>query len=170
MENLKLVFPAQIHEKQAWEFLQEFRENNSEINGVSSLDKYVDFSAWLEEIQKRLSFLNEVPSAIFFLIRERDEKLVGSISIRYRLNDRCKKLFGNIGYSIRPTERLKGYATRLLSMGLKKCEEVGLKEVLVTCLKDNIGSAKTIKNNNGVLVGESVDENGNIYQKYVIKI
>jgi predicted acetyltransferase len=111
-----------------------------------------------------------VPSAIFFLIRERDEKLVGSISIRYRLNDRCKKLFGNIGYSIRPTERLKGYATRLLSMGLKKCEEVGLKEVLVTCLKDNIGSAKTIKNNNGVLVGESVDENGNIYQKYVIKI
>jgi predicted acetyltransferase len=40
--------------------------------------------------------------------------------------------------------------------------------ILITCDKDNIGSAKTIIANNGVLENELVEDNGNIVQRYWI--
>jgi predicted acetyltransferase len=43
--------------------------------------------------------------------------------------------------------------------------------VLVTCYKDNIGSAKTIQNNGGVLENEiDSSEEGKIMKKYWIDI
>lgn len=72
---------------------------------------------------------------------------------------------GHIGYGIRPSERRKGYATVLLNLALIKARELGIQRALVTCDRDNIGSAKTIMNNGGVL--DSEDEvDGTIIQRY----
>ena len=46
-------------------------------------------------------------------------------------------------------------------MGLKRCRELGIKKVLITCDKDNIGSAKTIQKNGGILENEFLDEKSN---------
>ena len=55
-------------------------------------------------------------------------------------------------------------------MGIKKLEEKGIKEALITCDKDNIGSMKTILKNCGVLENELFDEEtGKIIQRYWIK-
>ena len=62
-----------------------------------------------------------------------------------------RKFGGHIGYNVRPSERKKGFATIMLSLALEKCEELGIEDVMVTCKEDNIGSAKTIENNCGVL-------------------
>ena len=40
---------------------------------------------------------------------ESDNKIVGMISIRLKLNKALWNFGGNIGYSIRPSERRKGY-------------------------------------------------------------
>lgn len=54
------------------------------------------------------------------------------------------------GYSIRPSERRKGYATSMLNAILPYCREIGLDKLLITCIDGNIGSEKTIRNNGGV--------------------
>jgi len=58
---------------------------------------------------------------------------------------------GAIEYGIRPNERNKGYGTTILKLLLAKCEELGMHEVCVSCLKENIYFQKIILNNNGVL-------------------
>ena len=67
---------------------------------------------------------------------------------------------GHIGYSIRPSQRRKGYARETLRLTLDKCREAGEARVLITCDKDNIPSARTIPANGGVLENEVVDEPG----------
>lgn len=80
-----------------------------------------------------------VPATQFFFIRKSDNKLVGMIQVRHRLNDYLEKYAGHIGYSVRPCERRKGYAKEI-----NFCREVGIDKVMITCADGNIGSEKTI--------------------------
>lgn len=64
---------------------------------------------------------------------------------------------------------MKGYADIMLTLALKQCKFIGISEVLITCLKNNIGSAKTIIKNQGILESEDTD-NGKIFQRYWIKL
>ena len=101
-----------------------------------------------------------------------ENRILGSISIRHNLNDEMLSKFGgHIGYNIRPSERRKGFATKMLYLALEKCEELGLEDVMVTCKEDNIGSAKTIENNCGILkeIIFIPEENCN-FKKYWINV
>ena len=64
------------------------------------------------------------------------------------------KWSGNFYYQVRSSERRKGYATKMLSLGLEKLKEMGFNEVYGQSSKGNIGSQKTIENNNGILLYE----------------
>lgn len=78
---------------------------------------------------------------------------------------------GNIGYGIRPSERNKGYGTKLLRLLLLKCEELGMTEVCVSCLKKNIASSKVILKNKGKLEKEFWHDDSCVYGlKYWIKL
>lgn len=70
---------------------------------------------------------------------------------------------------MRPSERKKGYATKMLSLSLSLVKQLGIKKALVTCDKINIASAKTILNNGGVLENEVIEE-GEVTQRYWINI
>jgi len=176
MEKLKLLKPNKSFENQAKEYIQEFIDNESGINGTGGLDSFVDkYDEWLIKLDNDLDINNikpgRVPTSTYFLIRESDGKLIGMISIRHELNDYLLKFGGHIGYSIRPTERRKGYATKLLRLGLEKCIDLGINKVLLTCDKLNIASAKTIQKNNGVLENEifNIDSN-EVFQRYWIDL
>jgi len=58
---------------------------------------------------------------------------------------------GHLGYSVRPSERRKGYAKTMLKAALDICKNNGIEKVLITCLEDNIASAKTIESCGGIL-------------------
>ena len=93
------------------------------------------------------------------------------INIRLELNENLKKIGGHIGYSIRPEERKKGYNKINLYLGLKECQKHGIKEVLMDCDKDNIGSAKTMQALNGVLIKEWYDkQKDRTIQYYMIDV
>ncbi len=176
MEKLKLLKPNKSFENQAKEYIQEFIDNESDINGTGGLDSFVDkYDEWLIKLDNDLDINNikpgRVPASTYFLIRELDGKLIGMMSIRHELNDYLLKFGGHIGYSIRPTERRKGYATKLLRLGLEKCIDLGINKVLLTCDKLNIASAKTIQKNNGVLENEifNIDSN-EVFQRYWISL
>lgn len=91
------------------------------------------------------------------------------MNIRHYLNDKLFETGGHIGDGIRPSERRKGYATAMIGLALEECRKLGIDRVLICCDKDNIGSAKSIQRNGGVLENE-VEENGNIVQRYWIEL
>ena len=76
---------------------------------------------------------------------------------------------GHIGDGIRPSERRKGYATKMISLALEECKKLGMDKVLLVCDKDNIGSVKSIINNGGVLENVVLKE-GKLIQRYWIML
>jgi predicted acetyltransferase len=78
---------------------------------------------------------------------------VGVGKLRHSLNDQLRKSGGHIGYSIRPSERGKGYGTIFLAELLKKAADMGIDKVMLTCEPDNISSRKVIEANKGILHG-----------------
>ena len=55
-----------------------------------------------------------------------------------------------LGYSVRPSERRKGYAKEMLRQNLENARRMGIKRVLITCVEENVASEKTIVANGGV--------------------
>ncbi|OZV13226.1 GNAT family N-acetyltransferase [Tissierella sp. P1] len=175
MDDVKLISPSKEYEKEAFEYIQEFLKYNSEINGTGGLDRYDDYDEWLLKIEKDLDLPNipggRVPANTYFLVRESDNMVVGMINIRHKLNEFLLNEGGHIGYSIRPAERKKGYATIMLKLALQKCRELSLNKVLITCDKTNVASAKVIQNNNGILENEIFSETfSEIIQRYWIDL
>ena len=92
------------------------------------------------------------------------------VNIRLALNEFMRREGGHVGYSIRPTERRKHYGTALLDMTLKVYDTMGIRDVLVSCDKENIASAGVIKNCGGVLKDEFFSETYNeMLQMYCIR-
>ena len=174
---MKLVFPNIAHKDKAIDYIREFCEYGSEIHGSGGLDRFLresDYEAWLEKILSDMDIANipesKVPALTYFYIREEDERIVGMTNIRLALNDYLRTEGGHIGYSVRPTERRKHYATKMLAAALQVCDTIGIKEVLVSCDKNNPASAGVIKNCGGILKHEIPGEtNDEITQMYVIK-
>lgn len=174
MNRLKLVLPNIDHKEILMDYKNEFIKNGDSMDGSAGLANAKSFEEWYEAFKDNLNeeTVREglVPATTYLAIDE-NEKLVGMIDIRHRLNDFLLNFGGNIGYSVRKSERRKGYATEMLKLALKKCIELNIKKVLITCNRDNIGSAKTIISNGGVLENEIFDPDDNkMTQRYWITL
>lgn len=127
------------------------------------------FNEWKLEESDAIRAKGYVPAKLYFFVNE-ENYIIGALHFRSELNERLLSTGGHIGYGIRPSERKKGYATKMLSLALPIGRKLGLSKVLITCNKDNLGSAGTIKNNGGVLENEVTEDNGNIVQRYWIDL
>ena len=173
MDSMYLKF-TELKDKEEWlYYVNETRINNPGATPGSFKENEI-YEEWLNKLVNEHNNINlengRVPSSFYFLMNE--NKILGSISIRHNLEDEMLRKFGgHIGYNVRPSERRKGYATIMLNLALEKCDELGLEEVMVTCKEDNIGSAKTIENNCGVLKEVIFDSQENCkFKKYWINI
>lgn len=110
-----------------------------------------------------------VPATTFFGLDTERDIFVGAVNIRHYLNESLFLNGGHIGDGIRPSERRKGYATKMIALALDECKKLEIDQVLMVCDKSNIGSAKSIINNGGILENE-IEINGNIEQRYWITV
>jgi predicted acetyltransferase len=119
-------------------------------SAIDDLDAYFERA----EAFRRGADLPEgmVPSTLFWL--QRDGRILGQASLRPQLNENLRLEGGNIGYNIRPSERLRGYGTLILKLMLDEARKIGLEKVLITCDADNVGSRLIIEKNGGVLEGQ----------------
>mgnify|MGYP003307751491 CR=1 FL=1 len=174
---MKLVFPNIRYKEKAIDYINEFYEYQSDINGSGALDRFLNestYEAWIKKVLSDIDIANvekpRVPALTYFYVREEDDKIVGMVNIRLALNDFLREEGGHIGYSIRPSERQKHYGTEMLKDALQVCETIGIREVLVSCDKSNIASAKVIQNSNGVLDAEFYSETfGEVIQRYRVR-
>lgn len=79
---------------------------------------------------------------------------VGYICIRTKIDNKWKKWSGNFYYTVRLSERKKGYGTKMLKLALNEFKKLGLKEIYGQSSSDNYASEKVIENNGGILLEE----------------
>lgn len=175
-DELELVFPTEEYIEKIIEFKDEFIQNGEDIiYGSGGLDKEENVKEWLKNVKDdltRKSYNKEIgrfPAALYLAIRKNDKKLIGIIQIRLKLNEYLLNYGGHIGDSVRPSERNKGYSTKMISLALNEARKLGIGNVLIVCYKENTASAKTIIKNGGILENEINDES-NIYQRYWITL
>lgn len=163
--------PDVRYKQEFYDMLAEWKATGEElVPWVLDLDSS-DFDRYVSDLKNYSLGIalgkGKVPHSTYWLIDE--GRLVGVSNFRHELNEKLLASGGNIGYGIRPSARRKGYATLLLKLTLEKAREMGLKRVLLVCHKGNIGSAKTIINNGGVLENEPLID-GRIEQRYWIEL
>ena len=170
MEKFYLELPSLERKNEALEYIEEFYKNDSQIHGTGSLDRELKKGKPYEEwLSNNIKLHDEnyalekglVPAYTYFLIREEDNKLIGMIDLRLGLNDYLRNFGGHIGYSIRPTERKKGYNKINLYLVLQEAQRYNLDKVLITCADSNDGSRKTILSLGGKFEKSNFDESDN---------
>lgn len=146
-------------------YRQAFLDCGDSMDGTGSLRRRENPADWIaDNIQcsrRETAPKNFVPATQFVYLRD-DGKIVGMIQVRHELNAYLVKYAGHIGYSVRPDERRKGYASQMLHDALPYCREIGLDRVLITCNAMNEGSRRTIVKNGGVYDGTVHETNENV--------
>lgn len=169
MDELFLTLPDSRYSEQIKVFRQEYLEANSAMDGCGPLRRLDDPEAFIQACRDDTAMETLRPgrvlATLFLCVRKSDDRLLGMIQIRHYFNEYLERYAGHIGYSIRPAERRKGYATQMLRLALPFCRELGLEKVLISCKPDNIGSEKTILNNGGVYESTVYEPGEAIYLK-----
>ena len=173
-QKLELVEPGEELREAYIEYTQEFQAAKEEFTPWVLERPVGDFHAmirWLKEQSEGIGIKDGfVAHSTFWLVGSKGQ-ILGVTNLRHELTDHLRHEGGHIGYSIRPSERSKGYGTLMLKLVLEKAKELGLVRALVTCDKDNPASAKVIQNNGGKLESETISkQTGKLKQRYWIEL
>ena len=150
---MELRRPILADKEAILEMMAEFEKSQSAHDGGFWDTENFVYEEWLEtNMQKEMGINlpeNRVPSIQFALFDESGHAL-GFLNLRLKLNKALLNFAGHIGYSIRPSERGKGYAKEALRQGLQVAKEKNIKKALVTCSVENPASRAVIVSNGGV--------------------
>lgn len=168
--KLRLVKLEPQYRRQLHDMMEEWYATGERIvpYAIRRLD-YRDFDRYLANLESKAAPVGFVPDSTFFCLDEERDIFVGAVNIRHYLNERLLLNGGHIGDGVRPSERRKGIATVMIGLALEECRKLGLNRVLMVCDKENIGSAKSIVHNGGILENE-VEVDGVMQQRYWIEL
>ena len=151
---MELRRPTLADKETILEMMAEFEETQSAHDGGFWDAENFDYENWLEtNLNKEMGINlpeNRVPS-IQFVLFDDSGHVLGFLNLRLRLNEGLLNYAGHIGYSIRPSERGKGYAKEALHQGLQVAKEKNIPRALVTCSTENPASRAVILANGGKL-------------------
>jgi predicted acetyltransferase len=111
-----------------------------------------------------------IPKSTYWLVKDK-RRLLGHSSVRHTLTPALHRFGGHIGYYIRPSQRGKGYGTKILGLTIEKAKQLDLKKVLITCDDDNQASIRIIESFGGMLQDKVMNEGHEVLtRRYWIEI
>ena len=149
---MKLRRPTLADKEAILSMMAEFEETQSAHDGGFWDAEAFVYEAWLEsnrDMEMGLGIPEGWVPAVQLVAFARDGQAVGFLNLRLRLSAYLLEEGGHIGYSIRPSERGKGYAKEALCQGLQVAKEKNIKRALVTCSTENPASRAVILANGG---------------------
>lgn len=168
---LKLVKLEERYKTQLFDMMEEWKATGETIIPYAiRKNDYRNFDYYLEHLELKEPANGLVPDSTWFCLDTERERFVGAVNIRHYLNESLLKNGGHIGDGVRPSERRRGVATKMIGLALEECRKLGISRVLMVCDKENIGSAKSIQKNGGILENEVVNEEGTVEQRYWIEL
>ena len=178
LEDYYLSKPNLRHLDTIVDYRNSIIEKNEKFQGCNGLERYEDPNEWLKHNIERENEELLPPGYVigyeYCLIDRKNDEIIGMINIRPYIegNDLLVRYGGNIGYSIKPNKRRKGYCKKMLSDALKVCrDEFGLDKVIITCNIDNIASENTIKSCKGIFINELfIPEENETVKRYYIEL
>ncbi|MEV5029792.1 GNAT family N-acetyltransferase [Paenibacillus sp. LPE1-1-1.1] len=169
--KVALVKPTLALKDAYLSFYQEWAESGEDMVPWVISKEPADFQGMLQFLEANESGENLpkgwVPDSTFWLVAG-DERIVGAVNIRHALTEKLLNSGGHIGYGIRPSDRRKGYAGKLLGLALVEARKLGIRKVLVVCDESNLASERTILRNGGVPDTPYTEENGNVIKRFWI--
>lgn len=154
---LKLIKPNKKYYEQYKEMMDEWQMEGSRIAPWPLAMKYHteeyfdEMIAKVEEKERGENLGTYASSTTYWLYDDETDKILGASNLRHYLTEEGLRLWGHIGYGIRPSERRKGNATKLLKLVLQEAKKKDINKVLVAAYTGNVGSWKVMEKCNGKL-------------------
>jgi len=155
---IELIRPA-VDWRDAWlesreEWGRGVHQDGSGLRPTDDVDSAAGFAAWVSRLVNDENPAAEVADGwvhcTYRWIVE-DGRVLGAVALRHELNDFLREIGGHIGYGVRPSARRRGVASWALGRMLDEARRLGLDRVMLTCVDDNVASARVIEGNGGVL-------------------
>lgn len=145
------------------------------FEGIRDFEKIreLSFEEWIENLEKN-KYEKNLPDSYspytLYLAIDNNNEIVGAIVIRWKQVPTLMTFGGLIGYSVRPSQRGKGYASEMLKLALDKFENISIDNILITCKDFNLASKKVIEKNGGIFENTYINkDDGYTYLRYWIR-
>ena len=162
--------PKDVTFEQILDYKEEFVLNNEIIQGAANMTS-LSIPEWVQFAENTKYKETVTPGFVtahtFFALD--NDMIVGIINARHELNDYLLNFGGHIGYSVRKSERRKGYGKKMLNYASEFLFSLGLEKILITCDKNNIASKRTIESCGGILENEVIEETRTTLRYWIYK-
>lgn len=149
---MKIVALQIQHENALADFVSEFASTGEEQIPAFLPNPDWSFAETVDGFAKRSCGVglpeDWVPGTTRFLVHE--DHILGLFNLRHQLTDYLRRFGGHVGYSVRPSERRKGYGTVLLESAKELAREMKIERLLITCDSRNVASIGVIEKCGGV--------------------
>jgi predicted acetyltransferase/tRNA A-37 threonylcarbamoyl transferase component Bud32 len=149
-DDIAFIKPSAQYAKEISDYRQEFLDIGDHMDGCGPLRKYENPQEYIEVCRQKSN--PDTAEAAggqaeqFLLVRKSDNRLVGMAQYRFGVDPKfC------IGYSVRPSERRKGYAKMALQNLLQWLKDQGQVSTPISCEPSNEASKKVILSCGGKL-------------------
>ena len=121
--NVSLLTPTTDLQDEYLDFYNEWKDSGETMIPWVITKDPSNFPAMVQELLDAHNGINLpaswVPDSTYWLVTDHN-RIIGAVNIRHSLTEHLFNAGGHIGYGIRPSERRKGYATKLLALSLEK--------------------------------------------------